>query len=443
MTFEKHRRGTAIVTTPKGILVVSSDGKLFSLPGGQARRGENDRDTVLRELREETGLVATSCSFLFEHTSKYYYHKVHLITVSGDATPHQEIKYIAYFTGANVPLLHSSRRIIERYQNTLYKNETENRFNQEDYNITLREERSVEKNNIPIFITNNSNKKYQTKKRKSYFKIAIAIILVASVVYFITNQSNLMNFSSFIQTQTTTINSASGSLWKITNNTISPIITSTGISVTGRYKNYQLGIVKAPDGVLSDSYGNFVVLINNINAKNPTYSQLLNFLKSDKTDQYPYQYVSTTLGSYYGSAESNVDIESIKEIIDGTKQQNTPRICVDFAEMLYNNAEKSGIRCAFISIQLSGYTDPYNYGIPSNTGHCLDAFNTTDRGLVYIDDTGISGGGPSNCDKIVSLKIGNSYIPQSLFPEYGWDSTWSNSGIVTSIYITWGGNWNN
>ena len=202
--------------------------------------------------------------------------------------------------------------------------------------------------------------------------------------------------------------------------------------ITGVYKNYFLGLIKTPDGVQSNSYGNFTVLINNKNAKNPTYSQLLNFLLSDITDTYQYQY-HITISSYYGSAESNVNLELIKEIIIGTKQPYPPRICADFTEMLHNNAERAGIRCAYVTIEVGG------------SGHALNAFDTTDRGLVYIDDTGIQSDSKysGSCDKIVDvLKVGSSYIPMSLFPEPGWSSVWENAGTVTSIYMTWDGDWN-
>lgn len=207
--------------------------------------------------------------------------------------------------------------------------------------------------------------------------------------------------------------------------------------VTGKYNfwidgtqhRYYIGLVKAPDGVVVNSYGEFIVLINNKDAKNPTYSQLLDFLKLDKTDQYPYQFSMILLNPYFGSAEDHVDLDLVKEIIDGTEQMSPPRICADFAEVLHNNAEKAGIRCAYVSIELG------------EDGHALNAFNTTDNGLVYIDVTGVWGMGPSNCDKVVSVKVGNSYIPRSLFPESGWSSTWDNMGEVTNIFITWNGEW--
>jgi hypothetical protein len=201
--------------------------------------------------------------------------------------------------------------------------------------------------------------------------------------------------------------------------------------ITGVYKNYYLGLVKAPDGVQGNSYDEFIVLENNKNAVDPSYNQLLAFLKSDKTDEYPYTYVIDAISSYSGTPESKVDLTTIKEILDDTKQPNIPRICGDFAETLHNNAEKAGIKSAIVIIKLG------------STGHALNAFYTMDSGTIYIDDTGVTGYGPSNCDKIIDvLKVGSNYVPRSLFPEKGWSSTWGDIGIVTSIYTTYDGNWN-
>lgn len=213
---------------------------------------------------------------------------------------------------------------------------------------------------------------------------------------------------------------------------------------TGEYKNYYLGLVKETSGVMSgnDCYGEFIILVNNKNAKNPTYSELLNFLKSDETDEFPYQYTASILGFYYGEAEDKIDLDLVKNIIDGIEQPEDPRICADFAERLHNNAEMAGIRCAYVDVNLSGYTDPFDYGISSNTGHALCAFETTDKGLVYIDDTSTSlNFAPSNCDKIVDVQIGKAFIPESIFPEPGWYSTWDSMGVVTDIFITWDGEW--
>jgi hypothetical protein len=134
-------------------------------------------------------------------------------------------------------------------------------------------------------------------------------------------------------------------------------------------------------------------LDNNPDAVNPTYHELENFLRADRTDSYRYIYY------YY--------------------------MCGNFAETVHNNAEAAGIRAAVVFIQ-------YNYG----DGHAIDAFVTTDRGLVYIDCTGASVQGPSSNDAIVNnLKMYSPYNPTFLFPSgyyYLPDSRW-----VTDLEIYW------
>jgi uncharacterized membrane protein len=66
--------------------------------------------------------------------------------------------------------------------------------------------------------------------------------------------------------------------------------------------------------------GKPVVVVNNPSAKNPSWSQLVNFLKQDPTDKYYYD--------------------------------DNSFVCADFAEMLHNNAEKAGWRTAYVSIEL-------------------------------------------------------------------------------------------
>jgi len=135
--------------------------------------------------------------------------------------------------------------------------------------------------------------------------------------------------------------------------------------------------------------------------KDPTWSQLLEFLLSDDTDSHPYNYPTF--------------------------------VCHDFAVMLQGHANSAGWRCASITVQLSGYPDYFNYGIPSNTGHACNAFDTTDRGLVYIDCTRSPGSGPANQDKRVDIRIGQEYIPEALFWSPQWNPYWSSMGVVVSI----------
>jgi len=91
-------------------------------------------------------------------------------------------------------------------------------------------------------------------------------------------------------------------------------------------------------------------LLNNLGADNSTWSELKAFLKSDNTEE------KVRSEGFFTSFAYG-----------------------DYAEMLHNNAEKSGIRAAVVALH---FTDG-NFRI-------IDAFYTTDMGLVYIDDTGLS-----------------------------------------------------
>jgi len=136
-------------------------------------------------------------------------------------------------------------------------------------------------------------------------------------------------------------------------------------------------------------------IVNYETASNPTWAWLLDFLRNDRTDEKAY----------------------------------VPGVCMcgDFARDLHNNAERAGIRAAFVVIELVG------------ADHALNAFKTTDRGLVFIDCTGLVAWepGPSNCDKLVDVRLGKRYVPKSLFPESGWSVTWESTGIVHDVEIYW------
>jgi 8-oxo-dGTP diphosphatase len=115
MTTFKRRRGTAIVDTQKGILVVSHNNRTFYLPGGGAEKGESRKDAAIRELKEETNLQTLDCRFLFEFESVTNSHKVFLIKSCGIAKPSNEIKYIDYFNGSNLKVSSTAWEILELY----------------------------------------------------------------------------------------------------------------------------------------------------------------------------------------------------------------------------------------------------------------------------------------------------------------------------------------
>jgi hypothetical protein len=109
-----------------------------------------------------------------------------------------------------------------------------------------------------------------------------------------------------------------------------------------------------------------VRLVNNGTATDPTWQQLESFLIADKTDE--------------------------KAYVTGTF------MCGAFAEEVYNNAEAAGIKAAWVSLSLEGESE----------GHALNAFYTTDRGLVYID---CSGQIAQNLTQSVGM---NSTLPDAL-----------------------------
>ena len=93
-----------------------------------------------------------------------------------------------------------------------------------------------------------------------------------------------------------------------------------------------------------------------VKTHNPTYKELMSFLASDNTDAHPY--------------------------IDGQY------VCFDFAADLNNNADAAGVQAAYVRLRSTDW------------GHAVVAFNTVDRGLVFIEP---------QSDAEVKLVIGQPY----------------------------------
>jgi len=127
-----------------------------------------------------------------------------------------------------------------------------------------------------------------------------------------------------------------------------------------------------------------VQLINNESATDPTWRELVAFISADETDSHRY------IESFFA--------------------------CGAFAEEVHNNAEKAGIRAAWVVVHFKDNLE----------AHALNAFNTIDRGLVYVDCTGkdvlipvslapLPGveqktfGEAKSWDKITYIEIGREY----------------------------------
>ena len=93
------------------------------------------------------------------------------------------------------------------------------------------------------------------------------------------------------------------------------------------------------------------------NIKDPTYKDMMSFIMEDRTDN--------------------------KEYIEGEY------ICEDFTADVCNAAEREGIRCASVSLRY-----------PDGLGHAIIAFNTIDKGLIYIEP---------QTDELVEPEIGEHF----------------------------------
>lgn len=80
-------------------------------------------------------------------------------------------------------------------------------------------------------------------------------------------------------------------------------------------------------------------------------------------------------------------------------------VCRNFAETLKNNAEMSGIRAAYVYIEFDN----------CQFAHAINAFNTTDKGLVFIDNTGTING--TGGDLIVTVEKGIEYCPRDIYSD--------------------------
>lgn len=112
----KTRRGTVIIELDGQILLTRMRNDRFLLPGGKAERGESRICAAIRELQEETGLVATSAQFLFDYESRRYQHKVFYLRATGTPRPCAEVEVLDFYRPELATQIHdSSVQIIERF----------------------------------------------------------------------------------------------------------------------------------------------------------------------------------------------------------------------------------------------------------------------------------------------------------------------------------------
>lgn len=126
--------------------------------------------------------------------------------------------------------------------------------------------------------------------------------------------------------------------------------------------------------------GEEISIVNSPHATQVSFSEVLDFIELDKTDENEY----------------------VLDVFD----------CAQYSEMFHDNAENHGITSG---VMLVWFEDRYD-------GHAFNVFNTTDKGLVFVDVT--------REDRIVrELKIGSQILHGNSF--------YSNFRNVESFSVYW------
>jgi len=124
---------------------------------------------------------------------------------------------------------------------------------------------------------------------------------------------------------------------------------------------------------------------SSVDLHDPSYKELMTFLTTDKTDAEKYDALNYN--------------------------------CFDYSADVNNNAELAGIRCAFVTITY-----------PQSPGHAIIAFETTDKGLIYVEP---------QSDSRVNLVIGKRYY-QCVVPKPGYYYTApSYNDTIKEIEVIW------
>jgi hypothetical protein len=139
--------------------------------------------------------------------------------------------------------------------------------------------------------------------------------------------------------------------------------------------------------------GKPIVLHYNSSAINPTYNQVVDFIRTDKTDEYDYIPEKFT--------------------------------CGNFAKTVYDNAQLSGYKCGIVFI----------YFVNDDIIHACNVFDTTDRGLIFVDCTSSRHRQiGDDFNTIVNIEKGKEYRSQSIF---GYNTVYGSQGIVRDYEICW------
>jgi 8-oxo-dGTP diphosphatase len=113
-------RATVLCVRDDRILLVARERSRWALPGGRIRRDEAPHEAALRELEEETTLVAEELMYLFQFNGFNTQHQVFFAEVGSDLTaqPSNEIARCRWFAPVKIATLSASvptRGIVELF----------------------------------------------------------------------------------------------------------------------------------------------------------------------------------------------------------------------------------------------------------------------------------------------------------------------------------------
>ncbi len=139
------------------------------------------------------------------------------------------------------------------------------------------------------------------------------------------------------------------------------LISLPGIAWSGVETYFNINYV---DHKISD--GSPIILSNNPNAVDPTYEELITFLKNNQADQ--------------------------------TEYNLHPFLR---AQKLHDKAEETGYKCSWVLVNLEG-----------GEKQVCNAFNTIDHGTVFVDHT--TWNNVEGFSSLVSINVGGQYIPRNM-----------------------------
>jgi hypothetical protein len=120
------------------------------------------------------------------------------------------------------------------------------------------------------------------------------------------------------------------------------------------------------------------------NLRNPTYSEVISFIASDRTNYERY------------------DEDTFN--------------CAHYARGVNNNSEAKGIRCGYVAVNLSV------------SAHALVAFNTTDKGIIYYEP---------QSDEKVNLQVGKDYWADCVVERGSYYYLRNSDNVIQDFTIFW------